>query len=132
MNLTRSFVQFLEDNGFGTFGIDIFIGGVPVTAPNKSMWVLSGGGTNLIKNVTGDKQKNYIISIFYRNLDGQDVYDKLQQLEELFNNPDCIELEGYNIVEIEATQFPTDQDLDNEDRTVGLIQATLTLYRNLS
>lgn len=128
MNIARAFAKFMEDNGFGVFGEDLFIGGVPQTAPNKAWWISFGGGFNLTKNKTGEKEKNYIVNIYYRNLDGEDVYNQLQELEELLNSSDCLEIEEYIITEIEASLFPTDQDLDNEDRTVGTIQATITVY----
>jgi hypothetical protein len=128
MNLARAFAKFMEDNGYGTFGEDLFIGGVPQNAPNSSWWISFGGGFNLTKNRTGEKQKNYVINIYFRSLDGELVYNELQELEELLNSNTCLEIDGYTITEIEASLFPTDQDLDNEDRTVGTIQATITVY----
>jgi len=128
MNITRAFVKFLEDRGFGTFNSDIFIGGVPLDGPNHAYWVISGGGSNKSKNETGEKQKNYLVSVFLRDMDGEVVYNKLQELEELLNSASCFELEGYEVIEIEATTYPTDQDLDMQERTVGLLQATLTIY----
>jgi hypothetical protein len=130
MNINEAFIGFLETGGFGTFGINMYIGGVPLDAPDKALWILAGGGSNVGKNETGEKLKNYIISIFYRNTDAKDVLDTLQEIEELLNANNCITLSGYNVVEVEATQFPVDQDLDNEDRTVGLVQATITVYNN--
>ena len=32
MNIVRSFANFLENRGYGTFGDDIFIGGAPIEA----------------------------------------------------------------------------------------------------
>ncbi len=128
MNINESFVEFLENSGFGTFGTNLYIGGVPLEAPDKSMWVTSGGGVNAGKNHTGEKLKAYIINIFYRNTDAKDVYDTLQSLEDILNDKECIDLTGYDVVEVESTQFPADQDLDDEDRTVGLVQATVTVY----
>jgi len=130
MNISESVVDYLADNGYGVFGTDIFIGGVPLDAPNKCMWVVAGGGSNIGKNGTGEKQKNYLVSIFYRNTDAKDVLDTLESLESLVNSATCIDLDGYNVIEVEGTQFPIDQDLDNEDRSVGLIQVTITVYNN--
>lgn len=72
--------------------------------------------------------KQYLISVYMRSLDASLVYDQLQALEESLNSDGCTSLNGYDTIDIEATTFPTDQDLDNEDRTVGLLQATITTY----
>ncbi len=128
MNIVRSFVEYLQNELFGVFGTDIFIGGAPKNAPDTCWWIVSAGGSPVIKNKTNEKVKAYILNIFYRNLDGEDVYDTLQSLEEQLNSDPCPELTDFEVVEFEATLFPTDQDLDVQDRTVGLIQATLTVY----
>lgn len=127
-NITKSFADFLDTEGYGIVGTDIYIGGIPLNAPDPCWWIVSSGGNNKSKNQTGEKQKNYIISVFYRSLNAQDVYDTLEQLETFINQDNCIDIPGYDIIETEATAFPADQDIDNEDRTVGLVQITLTVY----
>ena len=37
MNITHSFAQFMEDQGFGTLGTNLFIGAVPQDAPDKRL-----------------------------------------------------------------------------------------------
>lgn len=128
MNIAKSFAEFLVDNGYGTLGVDLFIGGVPQDAGNKAMWILAGGGAASTKNTTNEKLKQYIISVYYRNTDMQDVYETLQRLEELINSDACTQLDGYDTIDLEATGFPTDNDLDADDRTIGLLQVTLTTY----
>lgn len=129
MNIVRSFANFLENRGYGTFGDDIFIGGAPLEA-DMCWWIVSGGGSSSIKNQTGERVKNYLISVFYRNIDAEDVYESLQELEEDLNSKECLELEDYETVEVEAISFPADQDLDSEDRTVGLLQVNLRVYQD--
>jgi hypothetical protein len=128
MNITREFVNFLATKGFGTFGTSIFIGGVPQEAPDASMWVLSGGGTPSVKNETNNMRKKYVFNVYYRNKDAEDVYETLQELEELINSDACTQLGSYETLDMECTLFPTDQDLDIEDRTVGLLEVTATVY----
>jgi hypothetical protein len=128
MNITEAFKDFLVAEGFGTFGSDLFIGTVPKSAPNNCMWILSAGGSPISRNITNNKQKQYIVSVFYRNTDQQDVYETLQELEELINSDGCTQLGSYNTFDIECTLFPTDNDLDMEDRSVGLIEVAITIY----
>ena len=128
MNLTRDFAEYLQDNLFAVFGTDLFIGGVPKNAPGSCWWIVSAGGTPVIKNQTNEKIKSYIINVFYRDTNGETVYDLLQLLEEQINSDPCPKLDNYEVIEFEATLFGTDQDLDAQDRTVGLLQATLTIH----
>lgn len=130
MNITRDFVTWMESKVLATFGSTVYIGSVPQDAPDTCWWVLSSGGNTLSKNNTGEKQKNYIISVFYRSIDAENVYDTLQSFEELVNAKDCVVFTNYDILELQATVYPTDQDIDNEERTVGLVQILLTVYTN--
>lgn len=130
MNITRAFIEYMEGLGLGTFGTDIFIGGAPLGATDPIWWAISAGGNSDPKNNTGERIKNYTVDVFYRDNDAQEVYDKMQLLEEEVNSKECTELEGYETVDMEAVLFPADQDIDNEDRTVGLLQVTLTVYQS--
>lgn len=127
MNIARSFATFLEDNGFGTFATDLFIGGAPEKI-STCYWITTAGGTPKQKNVTNNKLKTYTLNIFYRNTNAETVYENLQSLEELINSDDCTQLTDYDTIEMEAILFPTDQDIDVQDRTVGLLEVALTIY----
>lgn len=129
-NIAKSFVEYMEDLSMGTFGTDIFIGNVPLETPDKAWWVNSAGGSTITKNSTGERLKNYILNIFYRNTDAEDVYEQMQEFEEEINAKQCIQLNGYDTVEMEASIFPTDQDIDNEDRVVGLLQVKISTYQS--
>lgn len=129
MNISRAFATYLEAEGYGTFGDDLFIGGVPQGSPDASYWIVAEGGTSTIKNHTGEKLKAYTLSLYYRSTNALDVYDNLQALEEEINSAGCPDLEGFTTVDSEAILFHSDQDLDNEDRTIGLLQVSLTTYQ---
>lgn len=130
MTVAKSLAQWLESNGLGTVGTDIFIGSVPDQAPVPCYWILGGGGSPSIRNKTGEKVKNYIFSVFYRNTDSDDVDEKLQALEEKANSKACHDLDGYETVDLEASGFQTDQDLDAEDRTLGSVEISVSVYQS--
>ena len=131
MTIKRSFAQWMEDNGFGTFGTDLFIGTVPFEKKKKAAWwILGGGGSPSIRAQTGEKMKQYILTVFYRNTDSEDVDEKLQLLEETANNKECHQIPEYETVDMEATGFQSDQDLDGEDRTIGSVEVTVTVYQS--
>lgn len=130
MNIAKSFTEYMIDLGMGTLDTDIFIGNIPVEAPDKAWWVNSAGGTTSSKNSTGERLKNYTLNVFYRNTDAEDVYERMQEFEEEINAKQCIQLDSYDTVEMEASVFPTDQDIDNEDRVVGLMQIKISTYQS--
>lgn len=129
MNIAESFVDYLISIGFGTaLGTDVYIGGVPLDAPSTCWWIISSGGTIISRNQTGEKQKNYLLSVFYRSTDAENVYNELQELEIELNKSNCADLQEFDTIEIEAINFPTDNDIDLEERTVGTIQVAIKTY----
>lgn len=130
MNIVKAFIDYMATLGFGTFGTDLFIGGAPQDAPDACWWAVANGGSPISKSVTGQKMKNYIINVFYRDTDQEIVMNRLEQFETLMNSGNCDEIAGYDKVEISANVFPTDQDLEAQDRTLGLVQVTITVYSN--
>jgi hypothetical protein len=46
----------------------------------------------------------------------------------LVNKNACTQLTNFDTIDMEATLLNTDQDIANEDRTVGLVQVTVTVY----
>ena len=128
MTLKRSFAAYMESLGFGTFGTNLFLNGAPLNAPDACWWILATGGAIVETNQTGEKLKNYIVSVYYRNTDAETVDQSLHDFEELLNTTNCDQLEGFNTIDVSVTTFPADQDLDIEDRTVGLAQVTIQTY----
>lgn len=128
MSIVRDFVTFMEDYSLGVFGDDIFVGGVPLNAPDSAWWVTSSGGNSAIKSVDGGKVKEYRLNVYYRGIGEDNVYSTLQDFEDLINTGACYEIGAYETVEVEATVFPVDQDLDIEERSVGLVEVTIRVY----
>lgn len=128
MTITRSFVAYMESLSLGTLDDTIFIGAAPLDAPDSIFWIINNGGTPLRTNQTGEKRKRYILSIYYRARSAAEVDETLQSLEETINIGQCTQLQDFDTIDIEASSFASDQDLDNEDRTVGLLQITITTY----
>lgn len=130
MNIAESFVEYMEDLSMGTLGSTIYINSVPQEAPDAVWWVVKSGGSPVRKNSTGERVKDYILSVYYRDTDAEQVYELMQDFEEEINSKGCIQLDGYDTIEMEASIFTADQDLDNEDRVVGLISVRITVYQN--
>lgn len=128
MNITKSVALYLQSLAFATLGTDMYIGSVPQDGPEIAWWLTSAGGSPQNRNDTGELIKKYSVNVYFRDLDAENVYETLQELEQIVNAENCPQLEGFDTIYIEATTFPTDQDIDNTDRTVGLVQITIEVY----
>lgn len=131
MNIALAFAEYLQSVSIGTLGQDIFIGQAPSSnkVPDAIWWLKVSGGTPTTRLATGESLKNYTIEVYRRSRDYGEVYQDMQDLEELLNCDGCTQLDGYDTIDIVATNFPIDSDLDHEDRKIGLLQATLTTYK---
>ena len=128
MNIVKEFTTLMESLDFGTYGTDLYIGVVPQDGPNACWWVIGAGGNPLNKNQTSELTKEYLINVYYRDTDPEQVYESIHNFEIEMNKQTCRDIMGYDTIEIEALAFPTDQDIDNQERTVGLVQVKLKTY----
>ena len=131
MTIAESFVDYMEELDVGTSGQNIFIGETPPSnyVDDNLWWVIQSGGSKTLKAFTGESIKQYSLLVYNRGRDYGLVSSRLSNLEETLNCPSCVELDGYEVLEMEVVQFPTDQDLDSEDRKVGLLQINIKTYK---
>lgn len=131
MTLSQAFVKFLEEKGYGVFGQNIYLYRVPNSKKTETelLYLIPSGGIPISRNKTGELIKNYQILVYFRSNSARKVDEVLNHLEETLNCSQCVNLEGFELVNIEATQFPVDQDLDSENRMVGFIQVQLQVYK---
>lgn len=127
--VTEAFIQWLEQEDIGTFGTDIYSPQIPEDAPDAAYWLQTAGGGVVLTLATGEKVKQYFVTINYRSRKGKEVERKLFDLENLINKPQCLKLTGFEVYEVSATQFPVDNDLDDEDRRIGFVQANIQIYK---
>jgi len=125
----EAFVKFLEDNGFGTFGQDLYYGELPQDAPDNSWLVIVSGGNPDLVTADGSMIKVYTFNVYRRSLAGKEMERDLFSLEETLNCTRCVNLEGFETIYSRATQFAQDIDLENEQRRIGLIQAQVRLFK---
>lgn len=128
MSIVAAFVDYFEEVTSSTLGQDLFVNRVP-SSPDETWWLRSSGGNPLSKLATGEMTKAYRIDVFYRGRSPQNVDAKLFELEEELNSSRGVELTGFSVIDVQATSFPTDNDLDDEDRYVGLLQVTISTYK---
>lgn len=130
MTIAESFAEWMDDQGIGVPGQNIFIGETPPSTyvDDGIWWIIESGGSNLTKAFTGEKIKQYSLQVFYRDRNYGSVSSTLSNFEKLVSCSGCLNLEDYETLEVEVIQFPIDQDLDSEDRKVGLLQINIKIY----
>jgi hypothetical protein len=131
MTIVDAFAGYLVTLGIGTLGTDMFIGSAPSSdhAPDAVAWLRINGGAPTSRLLTGEQVKSYQVQVYFRDRSTQSVYQSLLSLEETLNGTRRIPLEGFDVYSVSADTFPVDDDLDDEDRKVGLLQATLVIYK---
>lgn len=125
----EAFVKFLQDKGIGTFNEDLYLNQLPQDAPDNSWLVVVGGGNPDVVTLDGGMVKVYTLNIYHRSLVGKEVERELFSLEEDLNCTSCVNLEGFETIYSRATNFAQDEDFDNENRRIGLLQATIRLFK---
>lgn len=132
MNISKSFADFLETLLGATLGQDLFIGNAPSSnkVQDSIWWMVATGGSRITDAVTGESVKEYSIEVYRRARDYKTVYNDLQSLEVTLNCTECVELEGFDTIDIRASVLSIDNDLDDEDRKVGLLQSTIDVYED--
>ena len=131
MTIADSFVDSMSQLGVGVPGQNIFSGETPPSnhTSDNIWWVIESGGSKIQKAFTGESIKQYSLLVYNRGRDYGAVSSRVSALEEVLNCPSCVTLNGYNVLEMEVVQFPTDRDLDSEDRKVGLLQINIKTYK---
>ena len=125
----EAFIKFLEQEGVGTFNQDLYLGMLPLDAPDEAWLVVVTGGSPEMVTADGGMLKLYTFSIYRRSLAGKEIERSLFSLEETLNCSTCVNLEGFETIYSRATQFAQDMDLENENRRIGLLQAQVRLYK---
>lgn len=130
-NIADAFATFLEDNTTATLGQDLFISNAPSSdkAQSDLWWITTNGGNKVQTLTSGEPIKEYNINVYRRHRNYQTVYEDLHSLEDILNCAGCTQLTGFDTLSIEASVLSIDNDLDNEDRKVGLLQATITTIK---
>lgn len=132
MTISKAFVDLLQKKGYGVFGENIYLYRVPssLKTPVELLWVIPSGGYPTQSSITGSAIKTYNFIVRFRSRDAKKVDEVMNDLEAMLNCASCVELEGYDLVGIRATQYPTDDDLDSEDRMIGSISVEVQVYKS--
>jgi hypothetical protein len=125
----EAFIKFLEDKNIGTFNQDLYLGMLPLDAPDEAWLVVVSGGEPQLVTADGGMIKVYTFNIYRRSLAGKEIERQLFSLEEDLNRAECVNLDGFETIYSRATQFSQDIDLSNEDRRIGLLQAQIRLFK---
>lgn len=131
MTIGKAFIDFLQKKSFGVFGQNLYLYRVPSTlqTDNDIVWVIPSGGNIVGRNRTGELIKAYTFIVYYRHTSAERVDTFMAELENTLNCAGCVELENYELLEIETSTLPADQDVDSENRMVGQMTVRVQIYK---
>lgn len=127
--VSEAFIKWMEDNGYGTFGTDIFLNQIPDDSIDNAYWIVTSGGEVLSRLVTAQSIQQFSTAINYRNVKGEEVEHKLFELSQKINVRDAFYIDGFDIYSIEAT-MPDDNDRDAENRRQGSFAIGTQIYKS--
>lgn len=128
MNIPELIAQWLQENGYATRGVDLFIDQLPNEAPDNTFWLINGGGQPESFNATKERTDTYILTLFYRNKTPKLVIETLEAIANDWNTTRHIELDSLD-VRWSTSSLPDDQGRDANNRAQGTLTLTLTIYR---
>lgn len=137
MSLVTDFADYLQTLGVATRGQDLFTSRAPSSQtlrtlgvnPNRIFWVKAAPGGPPERSVDGSQRVSYGLELYHRDLSADDVAGTLEALSDSLQCSGCVTMTGYSVYGISVEGPWTDQDLDNEERTVGLLQITITIEK---
>lgn len=125
------FIDWMNKNGLGVFGSDIFLNQIPKEANDSAYWIVTSGGDVTQKLVTGESVQLFNVAVNYRSRSGDDVEKRLHAVSRVINNRATFELSGVEIFSAEAS-MPEDNDIDAENRKQGSFVVRLEIYVSYS
>lgn len=138
MNIVEAFAEYLASTVGATLGHDLFISRAPASnsnsqdgdaIPDNLWWIVAGGGV-AVSGSQSRRMRSYTINVYYRDRKAENVYNKLQSLSDAMTCDGCLSLAGYDVIDARETGLWSDQDLDDENRSVGLLQVTITTFKS--
>lgn len=127
MTVIQAFAAYLQSVDVATLGQNLFISRAPSSnkVADPIFWVHEAPAQLIGRTVQGRPINQYVIDLHMRSYDGQTVDETLSALRSVVTSPD-LTLSGYTLSEHPETSGPwSDEDFDNEERTVGLLQVNL-------
>lgn len=125
--VSEAFIKWMEDNGYGTFGTDIFLNQIPEKAVDNAFWVVTAGGSVTRSMVTTESIQQFSTQVFYRNAAGVEVEHKIFALNQQINNTAGLTLDSFEVYNIKAT-MPNDNDRDAENRRLASIVVSIQIH----
>ena len=131
MTISESFVKMLENKGYGVFGQNIFLYRVPnsLKTPTELFYIIPSGGNAVEIYPSGARVKSYQFLVYFRSNSAKRVDKVLNEMEKDLSCSGCVQFEGYEMVGINTSLYPADQDADSENRMVGMIQVQIEVYK---
>lgn len=134
MNIVEAFADWLTDHQLidATLGQNLFISKLSPKAPDTSWRLRLESPGQGRRTVTGELQQPVTISVYLRSKSSKTVYDSLQLLNAEVNSAETLNLNGFTVSGVSTSGPFIDQDIDDNERDLGLLQVTLNTYKENS
>lgn len=128
----REVIDFLCKELDLVFGDDIFFMRVPTTGNKPVFWLIQNGGYVDRQLKTRQKVKTYSYMLRYRDAKAKDVDEMIFKTETILNRLSCIKFKNFYVYSVQVNSLGTDEDVDVQDRYVGSLSLTVSIYDDYS
>jgi hypothetical protein len=129
MTVAQAFATYLQSINVATVGTNLFMSRWPSSkkTADPSFLIKEAPGQLVQRTIQGQAINRYLIELYMRDYNASNVDATLQSLRGQLTTS-AVTLSGYTLYSNPETNGPwSDQDLDDEERTVGLLQIRLTI-----
>ena len=132
--INNAVINFLEDSGCGTFGIDLFFGRVPEknlegkNTPADCWWIVPLKTSTQHHNATGEDTIRYPYALYFRSRQLKNVDQQLQYMTNIILDSHCYNIGDYKTINIELIQTNDAFGQDTEERAYASLSFAATLY----
>ena len=128
----REVIDFLCNELDLVFGDDIFFMRVPTTGKKPVFWLIQNGGYVDRQLKTRQKVKSYSYMLRYRDTKAKNVDETIFKVETILNRLSCIKFKNFQVYNVQVGSLGTDEDVDVQDRYVGSLSLTISIYDDYS
>lgn len=132
--VNNEIINFLEDNGCGVFGIDLFFGRVPEKniegkpVPTDCWWIMPLSTSTSRHNVTGEDTIRFPYTLFCRSRKIKTLDKNLAKATNAIIDSRCYNLNGYQTISLELVSTNQGYGEDQEERAYASLGFAATLY----
>ena len=108
-------------------GVNAFLNILPDTnqVSGEAWWLIDTDSYVSQQMISKSKLKRYTLTLNYRHTKARVVDATILKIEQILNHTTCFQLPSYKVIQMQASNWNADQDVENENFYRGSLTITL-------